>query len=286
MRTLAAAAVLLLIAGCSDGQKSAEPLERPNPNAKVSDKTGQGVLPNGSQVPDRQVPRGEIGPHAVGTKPYPFKQGTASISGRVVLKEQYKPMATIDMTSNDYCAKCNEEPVKFETIITGEGGTLKNAVVYVSKGLETYGFKPPQEPVVFVHEKCQLKPHVGTVMAGQKVLFKNLDQTLHNINAVGYFGFPMPKADEVTERTFDDPGVQHFKCDAHAWESAKCMVLDHPFSAVTDLEGKFEIKGLVPGTYTISFWHEEGEKYAAPDQTVTLKADEQRSDVNAEFTKK
>lgn len=280
MRTFAAVVALLLIAGCSDGQKSAEPVERSNPNAKDSSKTGQGVLPNGLQVP-----REGIGPHAVGEKPYPFEKGTASISGRVVLKEPYKPMQTIDMTANEYCKKCNEEPVKFETIITGEGGTLKNAVVYVSKGLEAYKFKPPQEPVVMLEEKCQYKPHVLTVMTGQKLILKNLDDTLHNVNAVGYFGQGQPKPGDQ-EYIFEEPGAIHFKCDAHAWMSAKCNVFDHPFTAITDFEGKFEIKGLVPGTYTISFWHEEGEKYAAPDQTITLKAGEQRTDVNPDFVKK
>ncbi|MCK6470247.1 MAG: carboxypeptidase regulatory-like domain-containing protein [Planctomycetes bacterium] len=258
MRMLAAAGVLLMIAGCSDGGKP-KPTPTPTP------------------VPSP--------PPKIVLKPYPFEKGTASISGRVVLKEEYKPMSAIDMTSNEYCAKCYEEPLKFETIITGEGGTLKNAVVYVSKGLEEFTFKPPQEPVVMTHKGCMLKPHVITVMVGQKVLFKNLDETLHNINAVGYFGAPMPKPDNV-ERVFEEPGMQHFKCDAHAWESAKCMVLDHPFSAVTDIEGKYEIKGLVPDTYTLSFWHETEDKFAAPDQTITLKDGEQRTDVNADFTKK
>lgn len=265
MRTLAAVAavaILLLMAGCSDGEK---PKPAPTP------------APVPTPVPSP--------PPKIVLKPYPYEEGTASISGRVVLKEAYKPMSVIDMTSNDYCKTCYEEPPKFETIITGEGGTLKNAVVYISKGLAAYAFKPPQEPVVMLQEKCMYKPHVLTVMTGQKLILKNLDETLHNVNAVGVFGFGQPKPGDQ-EFVFEEAVPIHFKCDAHAWMSAKVNVFDHPFSAVTDLEGKYEIKGLVPGTYTISFWHEEGEKFAAPDQTITLKDGEQRADVNADFTKK
>lgn len=38
--------------------------------------------------------------------------------------------------------------------------------------------------------------------------------------------------------------------------AAWIAVVDHPFFAVTDAGGNFEIKGLPPGTYTIEVWHE------------------------------
>jgi hypothetical protein len=31
---------------------------------------------------------------------------------------------------------------------------------------------------------------------------------------------------------------------------------DHPYFAVTDAEGKFEISGVPPGTYNLVAWHE------------------------------
>jgi hypothetical protein len=34
-------------------------------------------------------------------------------------------------------------------------------------------------------------------------------------------------------------------------------VLTHPFFAVTDDKGAFEIKNLPPGEYTIAVWHEK-----------------------------
>ena len=61
-----------------------------------------------------------------------------------------------------------------------------------------------------------------------------------------------------------------FKCDVHGWMSAYVGVLDHPFFATTDKDGKFELKTLPPGTYTIEAWHEklgasEAERHARPE---------------------
>ena len=47
-----------------------------------------------------------------------------------------------------------------------------------------------------------------------------------------------------------------FVCNIHTWMSAWAFVLSHPFSAVTDNKGHFEIKGLPAGEYTFTAWHE------------------------------
>jgi hypothetical protein len=46
------------------------------------------------------------------------------------------------------------------------------------------------------------------------------------------------------------------KCDVHPWMNAYIHVLDHPYFAVTQQDGTFEIKGLPPGDYEVSVWHE------------------------------
>jgi hypothetical protein len=51
--------------------------------------------------------------------------------------------------------------------------------------------------------------------------------------------------------------------------AAFVCVVDHPFFAVTDAAGKFEIKNLPPGTYTIGLWHEGVQ---AADQVIVVNA--------------
>ncbi len=51
-------------------------------------------------------------------------------------------------------------------------------------------------------------------------------------------------------------------------------VTKSPFYAVTGPDGKFEIKGLPPGEYTLAFVHE---KLGEQDQKVTLSAKESKT---------
>ena len=39
--------------------------------------------------------------------------------------------------------------------------------------------------------------------------------------------------------------------------TAHFHVMDHPFFAVTDADGKFEIPNLPEGEYTLGAWHEK-----------------------------
>jgi hypothetical protein len=61
--------------------------------------------------------------------------------------------------------------------------------------------------------------------------------------------------------------------------NAYAAVLDHPYFAVTDKDGKFELKTLPPGTYTIEAWHE---KLGTQDQKVTI-AEKETKDITFTF---
>jgi hypothetical protein len=47
------------------------------------------------------------------------------------------------------------------------------------------------------------------------------------------------------------------KCNQHPWMKMYINVVKSPFFAVTDKSGKYEIKGLPPGDYTLEFVHEK-----------------------------
>ena len=46
------------------------------------------------------------------------------------------------------------------------------------------------------------------------------------------------------------------KCDLHNWMLAYWLVLDHPYSAITQADGSFEIQNLPAGTHKFRVWHE------------------------------
>jgi Carboxypeptidase regulatory-like domain len=57
------------------------------------------------------------------------------------------------------------------------------------------------------------------------------------------------------------------KCNVHAWMHAYIGVVEHPFFAVTDSNGRFSISNLPPGTYTVEVWQE---RFGPRSQQITV----------------
>ena len=117
------------------------------------------------------------------------------------------------------------------------------------------------------------------IQAGQPLKILNSDGTLHNIHALpkinAEFNIGQPFQKMETLKKFDKPEVPlRFKCDVHNWMGAYCGVFNHPFYAVTNDQGTFEIKGLPPGNYVIEAWQE---KYGPQDQNVTISGSESKT---------
>ena len=89
----------------------------------------------------------------------------------------------------------------------------------------------------------------------------NSDPAVHNVNAAATenTGFNLIQQPNLSStRKFDKPEVMiPIRCDVHNWMNAWVGVVDHPFYAVTQADGSFEIPGLPAGTYTIEAWHEQ-----------------------------
>jgi hypothetical protein len=55
---------------------------------------------------------------------------------------------------------------------------------------------------------------------------------------------------------FDKPEMfMKFQCDVHPWMFAWVSVFDHPYFAVSGADGKFIIKNVPPGKYTLEATH-------------------------------
>jgi hypothetical protein len=55
---------------------------------------------------------------------------------------------------------------------------------------------------------------------------------------------------------FHGRGVMPYQCDIHSHMNGYWAGFHHPYFAVTDADGKFEISGVPPGKYTLVAWHE------------------------------
>jgi hypothetical protein len=71
------------------------------------------------------------------------------------------------------------------------------------------------------------------------------------------FNLPFPFVNQVTTRTMSQPGLVHLRCNGgHVWMNAEMMVVPHPYYAVTDESGRFELTDVPPGNYQLVAWHE------------------------------
>lgn len=233
---------------------------------------------------NQSQPTGEEQPAASSAAKKTVDMSTVgSLSGVVKLDGTAPKFRPINMSADPYCVKANKSPVFPDEVVTGSGNTLANVIVYVKTGAEDYSFPTPSESVTLDQKDCMYVPHVVALMVGQQLKVVNSDQTTHNIHPTpadnrAWNKSQPPSAAPILD-SFARPEVAiPVKCNVHPWMKGYIGVMANPYYAVTDKDGKFELKDLPPGTYTIEAWQE---KYGTQDQTVTIGAKESKT---ADFT--
>ena len=150
--------------------------------------------------------------------------------------------------------------------VTLPRGAAREAVVY----LEGNATAPPLPHAVVDQRDKMFLPHVLVVTRGTTVRFPNDDTIFHNVFAyfqAKKFDLGMYPRGATKSITFDKAGLVVLLCNVHSDMSAYIMVVDTPYYAVTDAQGRFRMPNVPPGTYTLHGWHESG---AVLTQTVTV----------------
>ena len=198
----------------------------------------------------------------------------ATVSGTVNFDGTAPPAAKIDMSQDPACKGTNTA----EAIVVS-GGHLANVFVYVKDGLGNHTFDIPKDAVTLDQSGCRYHPHMLGMMAGQDLKIVNSDPTTHNIHPQPrdnreWNESQPPQSAPLSKSFAREEILLPVKCNQHPWMKMYINVVRNPFHAVTGADGKFEIKGLPPGDYTLAFVHEKlGEK----DQKVTLAAKESKA---------
>jgi len=206
----------------------------------------------------------------------PGPTGKSSVHGIVRFRGTPPPATRISRGSFPGCGKT---PPRTGSILLSPDGAVAEAFVWVRQGIPDGDYPIPGDPVVVDQRGCEFVPRVGGVRAGQPVVFRNDDQTLHNVHAIGSgsnrFNFAMPTTGMEVKRQLSEPQVMvTVACDVHPWMRAYLGVVRHPFFAVTGADGSYALAGLPAGTYVIEAWQEA---VGRVEQTVTLGQGEGRT---------
>jgi hypothetical protein len=103
-------------------------------------------------------------------------------------------------------------------------------------------------------------PRVFGLRAGQTLRITSEDTTPHNVFCAPFvnegFNVNMLEGEVVLKRFRKTETMVEFQCHLHFAMRAFAGVLDHPYFAVTDRDGRFEIPRVPAGRYRVAAWDE------------------------------
>jgi hypothetical protein len=123
----------------------------------------------------------------------------------------------------------------------------------------------PKKMVEIDQPRCLFIPNAVAIREGQVILAKNTATIPHNfkwaghplVNPGGNKLMPPGTNFEINDLKADALPVK-LECNIHPWMNGYLRVFDHPYFAVTDTDGKFEIPLAPAGKYKLKIWHSTG----------------------------
>jgi hypothetical protein len=154
-------------------------------------------------------------------------------------------------------------------VINKENKGIANVFVYLRKRPEIYeegDDKEKHEPLVLEIKDGRYVPRAMIARTGQMIKVVNRDNIAYCVHPHMFQNFVegevlLPDEKDELIWNFQRPErlPMQVVCDINHWMKARLLVVDHPFAAVTDKEGRFKIEGLPPANYEFSIWHEKAE---------------------------
>jgi hypothetical protein len=136
---------------------------------------------------------------------------------------------------------------------------VKNTIIAL-RGI-TQGKAPIAHRPTLDNRECVMVPRVQAVMVGTEMVIQNSDPFLHTARGrlpdfKQAFNLVFPTSTPAKEQKIRFPGLIAVTCDTHAHMRAYILSSEHPYVAVTDGDGGFQIDQVPPGAYTLQAWHE------------------------------
>lgn len=212
----------------------------------------------------------------------------ADIAGVVTFKgTPPKEVPLSKMESSPDCMGMHKDIPTTQHYIVDANGDVANVTVYLkdADGKEITGKSTgaTAKPAVLDQVGCIYTPSILAIQTGQKLDVKNSDSCIHNVHSISTAGNtdhndPQMAGGADLVYSYTKPEMYlKFQCDVHPWMFAWVSIFDHPYFSVSGKDGKFAIKNVPPGKYTVEASHR---KFGTKTEVVEVKD----SDVTVNFT--
>jgi hypothetical protein len=213
---------------------------------------------------------------------YASAAGWGTVKGRFIYKGEAKVEPIIPNKDQAYC---NQHKLVTEDMKVGPKGELQDVFVYLyvptgkKVDINPDYEKQKTEPKVLDNKGCRFEPHAMTLWTHHPLEVHNSDPGIgHNTNASSLLNNPsfnqtIPNDQPLVKKmTKSEPLPAKITCNVHPWMNAYVLVRDNPYMAVSDKDGKFEIKNVPAGKQPFAFWH-ESKAYIRDLKVGSAKAD-------------
>ncbi len=159
----------------------------------------------------------------------------------------------------EVCDPDSQKTRDLERFIVGPQNGVANTVVFLKDITRGKPLEIPEARRFLDQKRCRYEPHILLVPENGPLELKSSDPVLHTVHMDGAatYNLPFPFTDRTVTRNMPTAGLVHVRCNGgHSWMNAELMVVPHPYYAVTDENGKFELTDVPPGKYVIVAWHE------------------------------
>jgi hypothetical protein len=195
-----------------------------------------------------------------------------TVSGRVLYSGSLpKPDRVPVHRDSRFCG----ETVSIDKIqVERASGGIDDVVISLEGIVRGKPLVPDKTVITFENHTCRFVPRTNVAVVGSMLEILNRDPILHNTHmridgrsGPTIINVVQPAGVDVIMKTLQTAGFFDIRCDAHTFMQASMHVFEHPYFAITDSTGRFEMAQVPPGTYRLRMWHEA---LGARTKTITV----------------
>jgi hypothetical protein len=190
-----------------------------------------------------------------------------TLKGRFVYGGKSLVQKPLEITADKaFCgAPERKKHILDESLVVGKDGALANVFFWMDKkpagAVHPFYAAKAKEKVVLNNLGCRFEPHVIGLWTDQTITITNKDTVGHNTNIAGLNGKsinPLIPAGGMIDETFkvSERLPLQVSCNLHPWMRSRLLIKDHPYFAISDAQGNFEIKHIPAGEYDFRIYHE------------------------------